>query len=187
MDPVSLALGIAPLCVGALKGAKHAKSKIKLLKHHHREVSRFRKKFRTQVSIFQDESQLLLQNAGVDPDLAAVMVDDYNHEDWSGDDLDAQIRHFLGKRYSEVKQVAEQIHDQIAKFDHDLSKLEADPDEVSRNSEVSLALKGWTASKLPWDFNANYLPEFHLSFSPARSCATKNPPRSRGCVQKVKP
>ena len=31
MDPVSLTLGIAPLCLGVLKGAKHAKSKTKLL------------------------------------------------------------------------------------------------------------------------------------------------------------
>ncbi len=141
MDPVSLALGIAPLCVGALKGAKLAKSKIKLLKHHDAEVSRFRKKFRTQVSIFRDESQLLLHNAAVDPDLAAVMLDDYNHEHWASTDLDDQIRQFLGKKHSEVKQVAEQIRDQIAKFDQDLSKLEADSDEESGHGKVSSSRK----------------------------------------------
>ena len=169
MDPVSLALGIAPLCVGALKGAKLAKTKIKLLKHYDTEVSRFRKKFRTQVSIFRDESQLLLHNAAVDPDLAAVMLDDYNHKHWTSADLDDQIRHFLGKKHSEVKQVAEQIRDQIAKFDQDLSKLEADSDEESSNGKVS------SSSRKPGlEFSADF------GFS-ARHCSPPSPSCDRGC------
>jgi hypothetical protein len=137
MDPVSLALGIAPLCLGALKGAKHAKSKIKLLRHHDREVSRFRKRLRTQTSIFRDESQLLIQDAGVDCDLAAEMLEDHSHEHWTGAGLEEQIQTFLGKKYLEVKEVVEQVHGQIEKFDRDLSSLE-ESDESSSRGKVSL-------------------------------------------------
>lgn len=139
MDPVSLALGIAPLCVGALKGAKHARSKIKLLKNHDREVSRLRKRLRTQMSIFQDETQLLLQDAGVDHDLVAQMLDDFHHEDWSGTELDSQIRDFLGRKYAELKQTAEQIRDHVTEFNANL-RFHEDPDERSSDSgKVSFA------------------------------------------------
>lgn len=176
MDPVSLALGIAPLCVGALKGAKLAKSKIKLLKHHDTELSRFRKRFRTQVSIFRDESQLLLHNAGVDPDLAAVMLDDYSHEHWASADLDDQIRRFMGKKYDEVKQVAEQICDEITKFEQELSKLDADSGEESRHGKVSSILTGLFAIsrlKAGLDFSAD------SRFS-ARHCRPPSASRDRG-------
>ncbi|KAK4153806.1 hypothetical protein C8A00DRAFT_15004 [Chaetomidium leptoderma] len=136
MDPVSLALGIAPLCLGALKGAKHAKSKIKLLKHHAREVSRFRKRLKTQMSIFRDESQLLLQDAGVERDLAAELLEDYSHDYWAGADLEDQIRSFLGKKYIEVKQTTEHIQAQVTQFDIDLSALE-EPDDSSSRGKVS--------------------------------------------------
>jgi len=136
MDPVSLALGIAPLCLGALKGAKHAKSKIRLLKHHSRELSRFRKRFKTQVSIFRDESQLLLQGAGVEPDLATEMLDDHSHGNWTDAGLDDQIRCFLGRKYAEVKDVSGQIHDQVTHLDVILGSLE-DSDEDSGRGKVS--------------------------------------------------
>lgn len=137
MDPVSLALGIAPLCIGALKGAKHAKSKIKLLKHHSREVSRLRKRLKTQMSIFRDESQLLLQDAGVDPNFAAEMMADYSHHFWTGAGLEEQIRSFVDKRYPEMKQVTEEIHGQVDNIDAELSKLE-DSGETSNRGKVSL-------------------------------------------------
>lgn len=135
MDPVSLALGIAPLCLGALKGAKHAKSKIKLLKHHDREVSRFRKRLRTQMSIFRDESQLLIQDAGIGPDLAAEMLEDHSHEHWTSPNLELQIQKFIGKRYLDLKEVTEQVHTQVAAFDLDLSALEGS-DQPSSKGKV---------------------------------------------------
>ncbi|KAH6843468.1 hypothetical protein B0I37DRAFT_218296 [Chaetomium sp. MPI-CAGE-AT-0009] len=136
MDPVSLTLGIAPLCLGVLKGAKHAKSKIKLLRHHGREISRFRKRLRTQVSIFRDESHLLVQDAGVDPDLAAEMLEDHNHEHWTSPDLEFQIQSFLGKRYLGLKEITEQIHAQVAALDLDLGTLE-DSDQPSSKGKLA--------------------------------------------------
>ncbi|KAK3291113.1 uncharacterized protein B0H64DRAFT_435993 [Chaetomium fimeti] len=144
MDPVSLALGIAPLCLGALKGAKYAKSKIKLLKHHGREISRFRKRLRTQMSIFRDESHLLVQDAGIDPDLAAEMVEDQNHEHWTSPDLEFQIQNFLAKRYLGLKGVAEQIYSQVEALSRDLDVIE-DSDHPS--SKGKLAAKAHRAGQ----------------------------------------
>ena len=64
MDPVSIALGVAPLCFSAVKGTKFLKKKISLLHGYSREVGRFRKRFRTQAGIFLDEAQLLFQDVG---------------------------------------------------------------------------------------------------------------------------
>jgi hypothetical protein len=136
MDPVSLALGIAPLCLGALKGAKHAKSKIKLLRYHDRELSRFRKRLRTQMSIFQDESQLLVQDAGINPDLAAEMLENHYHEHWTSPDLELHIQKFLGKKYLDLKEVTELVHTQVTAFEQGLSSLER-PDQPPSNGKVS--------------------------------------------------
>jgi hypothetical protein len=89
------------------------------------------------MSIFRDESQLLLQDAGVDPNFAAQMMSDYNHHFWTGADLEKQISSFTDKRYPEMKQVTEEIHGQVANFDAELSKLE-DSGESSTRGKVSL-------------------------------------------------
>ncbi|KAK4119060.1 hypothetical protein N657DRAFT_320617 [Parathielavia appendiculata] len=141
MDPISLSLGIAPLAIAALKGAKHTKSKVKQIKHHKGEISRFRKRFKTQVSIFRDESQLLLQDAGVDRDMAADMVQDYSHSQWTRPALECQIRAFLDKKYPEVKQVTEEIRDQIANFDKELSNLEDSTDESSDRGKAAVTVR----------------------------------------------
>jgi hypothetical protein len=139
MDPISLGLGIAPLCIAALKGAKHTKSKIKLLRHHDREISRFRKRLKTQVSIFRDESQLLLLDAGVDRNLAAEMLEDFSHEQWVDQGLERQIQAFLDTKYPEVKQVTEQIRDQITHFDIELSNLE-EPESTESSSRGKVSI-----------------------------------------------
>jgi hypothetical protein len=137
MDPVSLALGIAPLCLGALKGAKHAKSKIKLLRCHDRELSRFRKRLRTQMSIFRDESQLLVQDAGINPDLAAEMLENHYHEHWTSPDLEFHIQKFLGKKYLDLKEATELVHTQVTAFEQGLSSLER-PDQPSSNGKLAV-------------------------------------------------
>ncbi|KAK4144172.1 uncharacterized protein C8A04DRAFT_28074 [Dichotomopilus funicola] len=133
MDPVSLGLGIAPLCISALKGAKHTKSKIKLLRHHSREISRFRKKLRIQVSIFRDDSQLLLQDAGIDPDLAAEMLENDNHEEWQGPAVESRIQEFLGRKYDEVQRVTADVCQHIKDLDAELSNLE----DTARSTDSS--------------------------------------------------
>jgi hypothetical protein len=137
MDPVSLALGIAPLAIGALKGAKHLRSKVKLLKNHDREVSRFRKKLRTQMLIFRDEYQLLLRDAGIGHAIASQMLNGLDNEDWTGLDVDEEIKAFLGTRYDEEKRTAEQIYNQVSHLDAELSSLEDSDDGTSERGKVS--------------------------------------------------
>ncbi|KAK4097714.1 hypothetical protein N658DRAFT_265360 [Parathielavia hyrcaniae] len=136
-DPISLGLGITPLVIAALKGAKHTKSKIRLVQHHKKELSRVRKRFTTQLSNFRDECQLLLQDARVLPDIAAQMVDDDSHDHWAGDDLECQIRDSLGRKYLEVQEVTKEIRDQITKMDEELSVFDRSA-ESSETSKVSV-------------------------------------------------
>ncbi|KAM0420358.1 hypothetical protein ACHAPT_011900 [Fusarium lateritium] len=65
-DPVSLALGIAPLCLSAISGAKLARKKLRLLRHYDKEMCRLGKRLKTQILIFLGESQLLLQEVSDD-------------------------------------------------------------------------------------------------------------------------
>ncbi len=95
------------------------------------------------MSIFQDESELLLRHAGVDTGLAGEMLADYGHGSWQGQDLDVRLKSFLGRKYDDVKQVAEDIRDQVAGFDDELSKL-GNSDESSGHGKVSLM--GWFQS-----------------------------------------
>lgn len=100
------------------------------------------------MSIFRDESHLLLRDAGIGHDLAAEMIEDLNHPYWAGAELEEQIRGFLGKRYTELKQATEQIHGQVAEFDSQISRLE-DSNESSNHGKVSfthlilVTLKHW--------------------------------------------
>lgn len=54
MDPVSLFLGIAPLCISAIKGIKAAKSTLKTLRHSKSELKRIRKKFTKVCAVCQE-------------------------------------------------------------------------------------------------------------------------------------
>ncbi|KAK4097772.1 hypothetical protein N658DRAFT_261043 [Parathielavia hyrcaniae] len=145
-DPISLGLGIAPLVIAALKGAKHTKSKIKLVKHHRKELSRVRRRFRTQVSIFRDGCQLLLRHAGVPPDVAAQMVEDDCHDHWARQDLECQIHAFLERKYLDVQQATEEIRDQITNLDDKLSGLEGSA-KSSGTSKVGAASTARKAGK----------------------------------------
>lgn len=65
-----LALAVVPLCVTAIQGTAFVRKKLKLLRHHDKEIKRLRKKFITQTIIFLDECQLLLQEI-LEPGVAA--------------------------------------------------------------------------------------------------------------------
>ena len=126
MDPLSITLGVAPLCLAALKGSRRLKDKIKLVRDYEGEVTRFRAKLKTQISVFRDESQLLLQSAGIQRGLAARMVHDYSHEHWTAGSLEQCIREHLGDKYTEVKETGEHISDQIGKIEVLLNRLESE-------------------------------------------------------------
>jgi len=157
MDPVSLALGIAPLFLGALKGSKVLKRKIKQMRNHDREISRFRKQLKNQMSIFQDESHILLKNAGIDPDLVREMMDDFEHHLWISTEVEDQIRAFLGKKYDEVEETSRQVNDQIIELE---SKLARFNDESKRRGKVSQST-GLRESRLTTTYSCQRLPIVH--------------------------
>lgn len=126
MDPVSITLGVAPLCLAALKGSKRLKEKLKAIHDYEGEIKRFRAKFKTNVSVFRDESQLLLQATGIQRGLAAKMIHDYSHESWTVKHLEQDIQEYLGEKYTEVKEVGERIRDQLGKVEDILGRLEAE-------------------------------------------------------------
>lgn len=137
MDPVSITLGVAPLCVAGLKGLKRLKEKIKLIHDYEGEIRRFRTKFKTQVSILRDESQLLLQDTGVPRGLAAKMIHDYSHERWMAEDLEQSIKDYLGEKYTEVKEVNKHIGGEIGKIERHLGRLETEESGPSRVSPAN--------------------------------------------------
>ncbi|KEY74654.1 hypothetical protein S7711_08421 [Stachybotrys chartarum IBT 7711] len=119
-DPVSIALGVAPLCVGAIKGIKAAKTKLKTLRQHNSELKTLRKKFTKETHIFLDECHLLLQEV-VDPDDVVFMIEEADDALWRNPLLDDGIKIYLGRRYDDFMETLEEIKDQICSLDSDLN------------------------------------------------------------------
>ncbi|KAK5653228.1 hypothetical protein OQA88_9127 [Cercophora sp. LCS_1] len=145
MDPLSIALGVAPLCLAALKGSRRLKDKIKLVRDYDGEVTRFRAKLKTQISVFRDESQLLLQSAGIQRGIAARMVHDCSHEHWAAANLEQCIQDHLGDKYIEVKETSERIANQIGKIEDLLQRLETED-----SSRSSLHVRAQRAGHALW-------------------------------------
>jgi len=129
MDPVSIALGVAPLCLSALKGTKFLKKKIHLLRGYSKEVSRFRKRFRTQAGIFLDEAQLLLRHtSGLEDDLIDELLQDEGtalQVHFGSQETEKKMLSYFGaRRYNAVKESVQEIGDQIAMLDGLVDKLD---------------------------------------------------------------
>lgn len=134
MDPVSLGLGLAPICLSAIKGAEYLGKKIKIIGNHQREICRFRKRFKIQAGIFLDECYLLIQDAGTDDCLVEDMVDNFAHSHWASPELEARMKKHLGRRYNDVKDTVNEINTQIVALDEGLGNLEEDYSTHTRAS-----------------------------------------------------
>ncbi|KAK3347007.1 hypothetical protein B0T25DRAFT_553411 [Lasiosphaeria hispida] len=126
MDPISITLGVAPLCLAAFKGSRRLKEKIKLLRKYEGEINRFRTRFKTQIAVFRDESQLLLQAAGIQRTVAVGMLSDYSHEQWTAENVEQSIQKHLDHKYTEVREVSERIVEQIGKIEDLLGRFETE-------------------------------------------------------------
>ncbi|KAK8060008.1 hypothetical protein PG996_009938 [Apiospora saccharicola] len=105
-----LALAILPLCIGAIKGIAVARKKLKVLKHHDNETKRLQKKFRSQSAVFLDEMQLLLQDV-VGRDEAQALVDDTTNTSWNSEELQAQLKEYMGRKYEDFQETVAEIRD----------------------------------------------------------------------------
>ncbi|EMR63244.1 hypothetical protein UCREL1_9814 [Eutypa lata UCREL1] len=108
-----LALAIVPLCATAIQGAAFIRKRLKILRHHDKEIKRLRKKFISQTDIFLDECQLLLQEI-LEPEVAAELIEDPSHPDWLSPRLDEKIKVYLGRKYDDFKATVEEIQGYIA-------------------------------------------------------------------------
>jgi len=141
MDPLSITLGVAPLCVVAFKGSRRLREKIKLIRDHEGEVRRLRTKLKTQISVFRDELQLLLQAAGVESSIAAAMLRDYSHEQWTAKSTERCIENHLDQKYCDIREASERIGDQIGKIEEHLGRLGGEEEgrgTVSRHFTTSI-------------------------------------------------
>ncbi|KAK6219295.1 hypothetical protein LQW54_002283 [Pestalotiopsis sp. IQ-011] len=139
MDPLSLFLGIAPLCISAIKGIKAAKSTLKTLRHSKSELKRIRKKFTKETHIFLDECHLLLQEI-IDPDDVVFMIEEPDNRLWSSSELDEQIKAYLGRRHDDFKDVMQDIHDNIISLDGELSLVAQETTETTTSKRIKGAI-----------------------------------------------
>ncbi|KAK7984464.1 hypothetical protein PG989_011866 [Apiospora arundinis] len=132
-DPISLALGIAPLCLTAIKGFTVVRSKFHLFRNHKRELKRLKTTFVTQTHIFLDECHLLLQEV-IDPDDVVFMVEDPESALWKAPGLDQKIKGYLGRKYSDVQEVIKDIKELVQDLGNDLNKIS---DESGRDLKLT--------------------------------------------------
>ncbi|KAK6859523.1 hypothetical protein PG995_003159 [Apiospora arundinis] len=132
-DPISLALGIAPLCLTAIKGFTIARSKFHLLRHHKRELKRLKTTFVTQTHIFLDECHLLLQEV-IDPDDVVFMIEDTESALWEAPELDQKIKLYLGRKHDDIQEVIADIKEQVQDLGNDLNKTS---DESKRDVKLT--------------------------------------------------
>ncbi|KAI0138654.1 hypothetical protein F4776DRAFT_619341 [Hypoxylon sp. NC0597] len=112
MDPVSLALGIAPLCISAIKGLTLLASKLKLFRHHCKEIKQIRKKLKIQGGWFRDELHLLLLKV-VDAQVVTAMMDDHDHPQWRDKEFEAKMKSHLGDKYDSFQETVDEVRETI--------------------------------------------------------------------------
>ncbi|OTA61834.1 hypothetical protein K449DRAFT_434155 [Hypoxylon sp. EC38] len=122
MDPESLALGIAPICISAIKGLSLLSSKLKVFRHHSKEIKQIRKKLKIQGGWFQDEIHLLLLKL-VDAQVVATMMEDHDNPQWTDREFEARMRSHMGSKYDsfqetidEVREIIEDLLDKLSCF-----------------------------------------------------------------------
>ncbi|KAI0114792.1 hypothetical protein F4814DRAFT_459679, partial [Daldinia grandis] len=119
-DPVSLAVGIVPICIAAIEGLMFLYSTLKTFRHHHEEVGRVLKKLKIQTDCFRDEHHLLLLNI-LDNRVVATMMDDHDHPQWKTEDLERNIKSYLGPKYDSFRETVQDVEGIIDKLEAKLS------------------------------------------------------------------
>lgn len=119
-----LALAIVPLCLSALKGIHVVHNKLRILRHHGKEIKRLRTQFRTQREIFLAECELLFLEL-LGPRDAQKLINDADHPRWNSPELNIQIEDYLGRRYRDFQYTVYEIDQYIVSLDTSLGKLAA--------------------------------------------------------------
>lgn len=129
-----LALAVIPLCMSALKGIRVVHKKLKVLRHHNKEIKRLRTRFNSQTDIFLDECQLLFQGF-LDHEDAEAIVGNVQHELWASPVLDGQLKRYLGRKYDRFQETVAEIKQHI----ESLAKSIDQPAERNGGQKMSSA------------------------------------------------
>ncbi|KAI0443963.1 hypothetical protein F4803DRAFT_281702 [Xylaria telfairii] len=171
-DPISLALGIAPLVLSAVKGLKAVRSRFKILRSHDRVLRRLRRNFTTQSHVFLDECHLLLQQVA-DPDDVVFMLEDDQNKLWSDPSLDIKLGEHLGRKYEAVKETIEEIHNQIKTLDEGLNRTLQATDRDVRLTAAEKVREAFDvmSNKAEYESDIDHLKDLNQEFKRLRKMA----------------
>jgi hypothetical protein len=120
MDPVSLTLGILPLLGAAIKAYGAVNEKIKICRHHCREIRRARAAFESQKSIFHNEVHLLIRPVVNDGRTIDRMLKDPSHPKWTCSVLNDAMRKALAGNYESCRDTITAIGEEIEELEESL-------------------------------------------------------------------
>ncbi|KAJ3579279.1 hypothetical protein NPX13_g1293 [Xylaria arbuscula] len=175
-DPISLALGIAPLALSAVKGLKAVRSRLKTLRGHDRILRRLRRSFTTQSHVFLDECHLLLQQVADPADVVFMLEDSQSKlqsELWRDPDIDKKLREYLGRKYDDVRETIGEILNQVKSLDERLNRM---LHAVERDVRLTTAEKVREAfdvmsNKTDYESDIDHLKELNQEFKRLRKVA----------------
>ncbi|KAI1357331.1 hypothetical protein F5Y08DRAFT_346856 [Xylaria arbuscula] len=175
-DPISLALGIAPLALSAVKGLKAVRSRLKTLRGHDRILRRLRRSFTTQSHVFLDECHLLLQQVADPADVVFMLEDSQSElqsELWRDPDIDKKLREYLGRKYDDVRETIGEILNQVKSLDERLNRM---LHAVERDVRLTTAEKVREAfdvmsNKTDYESDIDHLKELNQEFKRLRKVA----------------
>ncbi|OTB00148.1 hypothetical protein M426DRAFT_244199 [Hypoxylon sp. CI-4A] len=130
-DPVSIALGVVPLFLTAMKGFVSLRSTLKLIHHHHKEVKHMRRRLKTQGACFRDELRLLLQEL-YDHEIVHSLMNNHDHPRWP--QSEEKMKVYLGMEYDSFKETVDETRETIESLLEKLSKF-SPPDESTSLSK----------------------------------------------------
>lgn len=102
------------------QGIGVARKKLKILKQRDSETKRLQKKFRAQSAVFLDEMQLLLQDV-VGRDDAQALVDDTTDTRWNSEELQAQLKEYMGRKYEDLQETVAETRNCITALNEKLN------------------------------------------------------------------
>ncbi|KAK7978229.1 hypothetical protein PG988_005719 [Apiospora saccharicola] len=110
MSGVEVALGVVPLFISTIEGARVFMKRLKTLRHH---------------NAFLDEYESILQQLLTVED-AYILVHDAKHPGWQENQIDQKIRSHLGVRFGRFETVLQDIQRHIEDLDKALNTLAGD-------------------------------------------------------------
>ncbi|OLN96893.1 hypothetical protein CCHL11_02467 [Colletotrichum chlorophyti] len=136
MAELALAVvGVVPLVGGAIKAYKEVNGKLKLFRHHSKEVKKVHKVLKIQRQVFANECRLWLGLVIDDDEVASEMASDSDHEGWNDFRLDASFRSQLNDNYEAWFEITKDISESISDIELAVERFEIVPETRSKHQD----------------------------------------------------